>query len=124
MAARCFDAGERRERFASVGGDAGAVTDSQTVFEQPVGELLELAEEDCVALLQAVLDPELAEEVGLAAAIDAQEDARIVASTFGPDMAVALFLDFLFDCLLQRLLDGDAIEVVEVSLVFRRADKA
>ena len=57
------------------------------------------------------------------AAVDALEDGGAVDVAGGPDVGVALLRDLLLDGELQRLFDDDAVEVVEVGLVLRRADQ-
>ena len=44
-------------------------------------------------------------------------------SAGGPDVAVTLLRDLFFDGHLQRLFDHDAVEVVQVRLILRRADE-
>src|SRR5919106_1495970 len=114
---------QRCQAFPGGGGTALALAGAHAILEQPVRELLQVCEVEVVCQIETALLLEFSQEVGLRASVDALERPSAIDVGRRPDMGVLLLRHFLLDGELESFFDENAVEVIEVRLVLRRADQ-
>src|SRR3990172_10186888 len=112
-------AGENRQPLAGIAGDPRRVGVVDTMLEQPVRELVQVAQGEDVG---AAVAAEPLEQIAPGGAVDALADLLVDVAVL-PHLAQPLLLHLLRHAQLKRLLHLDAIEEVQVGAVLGGAQQ-